>query len=139
MSNPVATPSARRPITPSAKNLVWDDARRARLADCWGRGLTPFEIAAVLSDENTKITERAVQVQATRMELSARYKGDRATSINGPAKRIRCLRCTRLFASEGKHNRICSPCKDTDEWNNESPFFVISAAPGLDARKKDGS
>lgn len=134
MTNPMAKPPAR--LAPqSAKNSVWNDDRRARLADCWGKGLTAFEIAGILSDAKTPITERAVQVQATRMNLSRRYESDHALV---KTQKRRCMRCTRLFASEGKHNRICDTCKESDDWNSSSPFFVIPASSS-DLRKREGS
>jgi len=36
-----------------------------------------------------------------------------------PAARCRpCLACGERFASEGPHERICPPCKDTEEWRD---------------------
>jgi hypothetical protein len=29
-----------------------------------------------------------------------------------------CLSCGEVFASEGPHERICGPCKDTEEWRD---------------------
>ena len=44
-----------------------------------------------------------------------------------PAKRQEyeereCLKCRRLFASEGKHNRVCSACKLTSSWQSGSDW-----------------
>ncbi len=36
-------------------------------------------------------------------------------AMAGPGRR-RCLRCREWFASEGAHNRICEPCKESRQW-----------------------
>ena len=35
-----------------------------------------------------------------------------------PARRRACLACGEGFASGGPHERICGPCKDTEEWRD---------------------
>ena len=35
-----------------------------------------------------------------------------------PARRRACLGCGQGFASGGPHERICGPCKDTEEWRD---------------------
>jgi hypothetical protein len=35
-----------------------------------------------------------------------------------PAGRRACLACGQGFASAGPHERICGPCKDTEEWRD---------------------
>jgi hypothetical protein len=35
-----------------------------------------------------------------------------------PARRRACLACGQGFASGGPHERICGPCKDTEEWRD---------------------
>ena len=35
-----------------------------------------------------------------------------------PARRRACLACGQGFASDGPHERICGPCKDTEEWRD---------------------
>lgn len=37
---------------------------------------------------------------------------------------IKCLRCRREFASEGKHNRVCDPCKNTVSWGTGGDYSV---------------
>ena len=34
------------------------------------------------------------------------------------ARRRACLACGEGFASGGPHERICGPCKDTEEWRD---------------------
>ena len=44
-----------------------------------------------------------------------------AGSVEGAksaAGRRACLSCGERFASEGPHERICGPCKDTEEWRD---------------------
>ena len=41
------------------------------------------------------------------------------TDRSRPACRRRpCLACGQGFASAGPHERICGPCKDTEEWRD---------------------
>ena len=35
-----------------------------------------------------------------------------------PARRRACLACGQGFVSAGPHERICGPCKDTEEWRD---------------------
>jgi len=35
-----------------------------------------------------------------------------------PTGRRTCLSCGQGFASAGPHERICGPCKDTEEWRD---------------------
>jgi hypothetical protein len=35
-----------------------------------------------------------------------------------PERRRACLACGQGFASAGPHERICGPCKDTEEWRD---------------------
>jgi len=30
----------------------------------------------------------------------------------------RCLLCGQAFASEGAHERVCAPCKETETWRS---------------------
>jgi hypothetical protein len=38
--------------------------------------------------------------------------------VKRPARRRACLACGQGFASAGPHERICGPCKDTEEWRD---------------------
>ena len=42
----------------------------------------------------------------------------RVGMVKRPARRRACLACGRGFASGGPHERICGPCKDTEEWRD---------------------
>ena len=41
-----------------------------------------------------------------------------AAHARTPARRRPCLCCGERFASGGAHERICGPCKDTEEWRD---------------------
>ena len=38
--------------------------------------------------------------------------------VRRAARRRSCLACGQGFASDGPHERICGPCKDTEEWRD---------------------
>lgn len=45
----------------------------------------------------------------------------------------KCLCCSKEFKSEGIHNRVCDPCKNTSAWrggNNEASNFMLQAPKG---------
>jgi len=44
--------------------------------------------------------------------------GARAGVAKRPQRRRACLACGQGFASAGPHERICGPCKDTEEWRD---------------------
>lgn len=129
MSTSSASPSrsANGSTLPSAKKEIWDERRRADLADLWARGLTAFEISGILTTPEIPITEKAVQVQASRMKLAKRFGSDEDISPNVEHAMRRCLRCTKLFRSQGKHNRICDPCRTSSDFTDSSPIFLISS------------
>jgi len=35
----------------------------------------------------------------------------------------RCLKCDRMFPSEGAHHRVCDPCKWTEDWRHPEPVY----------------
>jgi RNA polymerase subunit RPABC4/transcription elongation factor Spt4 len=45
-------------------------------------------------------------------------EGAKAEGAKRPAARRACLACGQGFASAGPHERICGPCKDTEEWRD---------------------
>ena len=36
-----------------------------------------------------------------------------------------CMMCNKLFMSEGIKNRICNPCKQTDDWQYGNDYKVV--------------
>ena len=42
----------------------------------------------------------------------------KASSGKSSARRRSCLACRQGFDSDGPHERVCAPCKDTEEWRD---------------------
>lgn len=69
-----------------------------------------------LAEEVGNITDKglacwwATQTRAHRREKARSYLKKPATPPPGTTRRA-CLRCQKMFDSEGAHNRICQPCK----------------------------
>ena len=40
-------------------------------------------------------------------------------------KERECMMCYKPFISEGKHNRICSACKETDDWHYGNDYGIM--------------
>tara|TARA_R100000544_G_C2180557_1_gene36647 strand:+ start:182 stop:394 length:213 start_codon:yes stop_codon:yes gene_type:complete len=36
-----------------------------------------------------------------------------------------CMMCSDVFVSEGNHNRICTPCKHTDDWTYGNDYGIL--------------
>jgi|TARA_R100000742_G_C4278640_1_gene101725 hypothetical protein len=36
-----------------------------------------------------------------------------------------CMMCSKVFESESKVNRICSPCKRTDDWTYGNDYGIL--------------
>lgn len=52
-----------------------------------------------------------------------------AAPVVVPMVTRRCLRCGGEFASDGPHNRICTPCKGTDDWQSASSIAASVSRP----------
>jgi len=48
----------------------------------------------------------------------------RKIKIENLTKKI-CLMCNNNFDSEGSHNRICIPCKSTDDWYYGNDYSIM--------------
>lgn len=109
----------------------WTDERSRQLADLWNQKLSPVEISAIL-----KVTPNSVSIKASRMGLPPRMRGEQAglpsqeSHPKGAGLR-RCLRCTRMFASSSNGNRICSTCKNSDDWLNGGDGYYVISAPSM--------
>ncbi len=42
----------------------------------------------------------------------------KASGGKSSARRRSCLACRQSFDSDGPHERVCAPCKDTEEWRD---------------------
>jgi hypothetical protein len=113
------------------------------LCDLWLAGATPQAIAAQLGRSPQAVLTRAARLALPRRsapgrkpqggrlpqpprqplsmaQLEAALAADGATTAREPEfppaaqplQRL-CLMCLKAFASQGRHNRICLPCKDS--------------------------
>jgi|GEM_PF-1544328 len=78
---------------------LWSDDEISALNTLWNRGKSAADIAKILGR-----SEDSVSVKASRLLLSRKRKTE--------GKLIPCICCTRQFVSEGKHNRMCDPCRE---------------------------
>ncbi len=147
MSFPGADSVTAEDISPSSSTLTitgagptWPE-QDEQLRTMWLQMIPPEKIAEALGR-----TEQAVQTRASRLGLERRARPGRkpgarrmitgedgtisrppatprqpvAASADSPAvqpsQRI-CLMCLKSFMSQGRHNRICLPCKGSSEYS----------------------
>ena len=97
----------------------WSDQEVSQLVALWGMKLSNAEIARRLNRG-----ESAVAVKASRINLPPRS----LTRNASPQARVRnCLRCSVPFRSSGFGNRICDPCKETQDWQNGDADCILMA------------
>jgi len=128
----------------SVPNLMgpsWQE-QDVTLRDLWLQNKTPQEISAVLNRSIAAIMTRAARLGLPRRSAPGRKPGSRRvldpnqsqdmrTSSPRPASRGArdsevspqasariCLMCLRSFQSQGRHNRICSSCKGSSEYES---------------------
>lgn len=89
------------------RNGPWSDSDIETLIEMWHMRYSNADIAEVLER-----AENAVAIKASRLSLPPRRERDRGTS----AKIRKCLKCSSSFHSHGPGNRICDPCKASNEW-----------------------
>ena len=106
------------------------------LRDLWLQNKTPQEIADLLGRSVAAIMTRAARLGLPRRSAPGRKPGSRRPPQEGQARstpragklmendtapqasaRI-CLMCLRSFQSLGRHNRICSSCKGSSEYES---------------------
>lgn len=99
--------------------IPWSDREVSRLVALWGMKLSNAEIARRLNRGET-----AIAVKASRINLPPRNADQPAR----PGARARnCLRCASPFHSSGPGNRICDPCKETQDWLNGDADRFLNA------------
>lgn len=129
-----AAPSAADALAPLGASWQEQDAQ---LRDLWIQNKTPQEISEVLNRSVPAIMTRAARLGLPRRSAPGRKPGSgvarrfdaltkkepesktergQASETSAAVLRI-CLMCLRKFPSEGRHNRICSPCKGTSEYS----------------------
>lgn len=137
-------PAALDALLVSAGGPTWQD-QDAVLRDLWLQNLPPPVIAEKLGRSVAAIMTRAVRLGLPRRAAPGRKPGRRLPTTDKPAEsRTRvatraeeqaaivpqaepriCLMCLTKFASAGRHNRICNPCKGTAD------YLAASAIPNI--------
>lgn len=97
-------PESERGVTNTG---AWTQSDIETLIEMWHMRYSNADIAEVLERR-----ENAVAIKASRLSLPPRRELDR----NSNAKIRKCLRCATSFHSHGAGNRICDPCKGSNEW-----------------------
>ena len=97
------------PDGPVAKSGAWTESDIETLIEMWHMRYSNADIAEVLER-----AENAVAIKASRLSLPPRRELERATG----AKIRKCLRCGSSFHSHGAGNRICDPCKGSNDWQS---------------------
>jgi len=106
------------------------------LRDMWIQNKPPFEIASTLGRSVAAIMTRAARLGLPRRAAPGRKPGNRAftsgdSRMTSPRPAVSrapegksevqttpriCLMCLRSFPSQGRHNRICSSCKNSADY-----------------------
>lgn len=85
----------------------WTPAKERRALKLRDEGRSHFRIAEIVGarspDTIRKFLQREEEKKLTPNVLKA---GTRT-----------CLKCQKPFDSEGPHNRVCNPCKNTASWS----------------------
>jgi hypothetical protein len=100
-------------MTSATEKVAWTDADRATLVALYNAGFDNARIAALMNR-----SEKAIAVARSRLKL--------APAITGRTHRP-CMCCRRSFASEGKHNRLCDPCREVAANEYGVDFYVRAA------------
>lgn len=98
---------AAEPEAEGARSGPWTESDIETLIEMWHMKYTNADIAEVLER-----AENAVAIKASRLSLPPRRDLERSEN----AKIRKCLRCSSSFHSHGAGNRICDPCKASNEW-----------------------
>jgi len=95
-------------LAPPPKNLTrkWKPEEIATLRQMLADGVAHAEIA-----ERLKRTIPAVKAKADELRTEADYAKQATTQAHTTARPRKCLRCERIFPSEGPHNRLCGECR----------------------------
>lgn len=88
-----------------------------RLTQLWRWKFTSQAIAEMMDMPSHTIADMARRLREHGFDLPKHDVGRIKVSQR---QRRACLRCERQFASLGFQNRICPPCKRTEEWGDMS-------------------
>ncbi|MFA4994571.1 MAG: hypothetical protein WC521_04625 [Bdellovibrionales bacterium] len=147
---PPATPSSTG-ADPSGLSSVtvgpsWQE-QDVLLRDLWSQNKSPQEISTLLGRSIAAIMTRAARLGLPRRSAPGRKPGSRRLPQDGEVRvssprpssnrkqenandvqtstRI-CLMCLRPFPSLGRHNRICSSCKGSSEYESAAALSDIN-------------
>ena len=151
--NPVPEISAPPIAAALGAGPSWQD-QDGVLRDMWMQNKTPQEISDVLNRSVPAIMTRAARLGLPRRSAPGRKPGRRALDGSGmPAGEARrtaprsvgiapaadaapqtslriCLMCLTRFESLGRHNRICTSCKGSSEYESASALPDIHLPSG---------
>jgi hypothetical protein len=144
-----ASPDAENPL-----GLGWQQ-QDGMLRDLWMQNKTPQDISAILGRSIPAIMTRAARLGLPRRTAPGRKPGSGGTrrlpsaddadpiqdvrraaskpkKADPPPRELEpheglrvCLMCLKKFASEGRHNRICVPCKGSAEYHQASTLSDV--------------
>lgn len=97
----------------------WTEEEIRTLVSMWRENRKNVEIAKTLNR-----SQNAISVKASRIGLPPKEKIPEAVSSNMKVRA--CLKCRGKFFSEGAGNRICSSCKNSDDWKSGGGYSIIS-------------
>ena len=134
-------------LTPGFLGPSWQEQDGA-LRDMWLQNKTPQDISLVLNRSIAAIMTRAARLGLPRRAAPGRKPGSRRilpglqseetrAAMRSTARPLRegeiapqssarvCLMCLRSFQSQGRHNRICSSCKGSSEYESATALADI--------------
>jgi hypothetical protein len=139
--DPSASTLPLEPAMPAQTGPSWQE-QDIVLREMWGQNKTPQEIGDALGRSVPAIMTRAARLGLPRRSAPGRKPGQRTLSQQGlspaVARRVApkaaasfpdtpvqtslriCLMCLKKFESSGRHNRICSTCKNSAEYETAS-------------------
>jgi len=119
----VQTQASRRSLpkrtvsTPGENEILLTASQRAKLLDVYRRNKSGIPVTELASTIRASI-ETILNTVLVLSRDDPRYLA-RLTFPMTSGDMRECLRCRRPFCSEGRHNRICSNCKSSDDWLND--------------------
>ena len=137
-----------RNTAPTMGTPSWTE-QDEQLTTLWQKGEKPEDIAGVLNRSVAAVMTRAARLGLQRrfapgrkpkklsyeemnqanMRNMARLSGQLQTTPAQLSHRI-CLMCLNRFQSQGRHNRICSSCKDSPAYRSASGLPDVDVDSG---------
>ncbi len=140
ISPPIPATEAKGELSPIVASAVlpsWQE-QDVLLRSLWMQNKSPQDISNVLGRSIAAIMTRAARLGLPRRAAPGRKPGSRSLLQNGEIRtstprmvqktqesgkdvqttpRV-CLMCLRTFPSQGRHNRICTSCKNSAEYES---------------------